>query len=150
MGWLLAGCSDPGTGPIDMHWDRDTCERCRMILSDQKHAAQVRYTDEKQKSRVRLFDDIGCALIWLEDKPWRELTTTEIWTTDHRDGKWIDAKSAHYIKGQVTPMEYGIGAQTVAPIESSLTYDEAKAQIFKVEETYNLHGAHTDEVRERR
>ena len=150
MSWLLTGCSDPGTGPVDMHWDRDICERCRMILSDQKHAAQVRYMDEKSRSRVRRFDDIGCALIWLEDKPWRDVATTEIWTTDHRDGKWIDARTAYYVKGQVTPMEYGIGAQSTAPIETSLTLAEAKAHIYKIEETYNLHGAHLDEVRERK
>ena len=149
-GWLLVGCSDPGTGPVEIHWDRDTCERCRMLLSDRKHAAQIRYVDEKSRSRVRMFDDIGCALIWLEDKPWRDVVTTEIWTTDHRNSEWIDARTAHYIKGQVTPMEYGIGAQSTPSIAESLTFAEAKAHIFEVEETYNLHGTHLEEVRERK
>jgi len=151
MGYLT-GCSDPGTGPVDVHWDRDSCERCNMILSDRHHAAQVRYMDEQNRSRVRIFDDIGCALVWLEDKQWRDAATTEIWTKDYRDGKWIDAKAAYYIKGQVTPMEYGVGAQSTPPIAESFNFDEAKSYIFKVEETYNVHGAnikeHSKEVRE--
>lgn len=146
MSWIVSGCGDPGTGPVDVHWDRDSCERCRMILSDRKHAAQIRYDDEKQRSRVRMFDDIGCAVIWLEDKPWRDSPSTEIWTTDHRNGEWIDAQSAYYVKGQLTPMEYGIGAQSQQPIAESLSYAEAKAHIFKVEETYNQHGDHLNEA----
>jgi len=140
MGWLLSGCGDPGTGPIDVHWDRDSCERCRMILSDRNHAAQIRYDDANKRSRVRMFDDIGCAVIWLEDKPWRDSPSTEIWTTDYRNGEWIDAQSAYYIKGQLTPMEYGLGAQSQQPIEKSLSFNEAKLHIFKFEETYNQHG----------
>lgn len=140
VGWLLSGCADPGTGPVDVHWDRDSCERCRMILSDRNHAAQIRYDDANQRSRVRMFDDIGCAVIWLADKPWRDSPSTEIWTTDHRNGEWIDAQSAYYIKGQLTPMEYGLGAQSQRPIEKSLSFSEATSHIFRVEETYNQHG----------
>ncbi len=41
---LLAACSgDPGTGPKDVRWDRDACERCRMVLSDRNFSAQIRY-----------------------------------------------------------------------------------------------------------
>ena len=37
-----AGCSgDPGTGPLEVRWDRFSCDRCRMVLSDPKHSAQV-------------------------------------------------------------------------------------------------------------
>jgi len=145
MGWLLSGCGDPGTGPVDVHWDRDSCERCRMILSDRKHAAQVRYDDAGKRSRVRMFDDIGCAMIWLEDKPWRDTPSTEVWTVDHHNGEWIDARSAYYIKGQLTPMEYQIGAQSQPPISKSLSYAEAKLHVFKVEATYNQHGAELHE-----
>jgi copper chaperone NosL len=148
LGWILFGCSDPGTGPIEVHWDRDSCERCRMIMSDRKHAAQIRYDDAQQRSRVRLFDDIGCAVIWLEDKPWRDSPTTEVWATDHRNGEWIDARSAYYTNKQLTPMEYGLGAQSQPPIENSLSYAEAKRRIFEIEATYNQHGTHLDEIRE--
>jgi nitrous oxide reductase accessory protein NosL len=136
---LLIGCSEQTTGPVEVHWDRDTCERCRMVVSDPRHSAQVRYVNEKNKSRIRHFDDIGCAVIWLKDKPWRDTASTEIWVTDHRDGKWIDAKTAHYVKGHVTPMEYGLGAQK-DPIATSLDYKGAKQHIYSIETRFNKHG----------
>lgn len=145
----LTGCGDPGTGPKDIHWDRETCERCRMVLSDRNHSAQIRYTDEKQKSRVLGFDDIGCAVIWLEDKPWRDAHSTEIWVNDHRNGHWIDARKAYYVKGQITPMEYGLGAQN-EPAPGALNYEQAKKHIFEIEERFNVHSAHLEEQAQER
>jgi len=136
---LLVACGDPGTGPKDVKWDRETCERCRMVLSDRNHAAQIRYTDEAGRSRIRGFDDIGCAVIWLQDKPWRDASGIEIWVTDWRNGDWIDARRAFYLTGQVSPMEYGLGAQ---PEEASgaLTFDQAMAHVFDIERRINVHG----------
>lgn len=141
---FLAACSgDPGTGPQEVRWDRYTCERCRMVLSDRKHSAQVRFREPTGKSRVRFFDDIGCAILWLEDKPFRDAHDTEIWVTDWRSGEWIDARSAHYLKGQVTPMEYGLGAQS-DPDPDSFDYRVAREQVFDVERRFNVHGTHLE------
>ena len=140
----LLGCSgDPGTGPLDVKWDRQTCERCRMVLSDRKHSAQVRIPQAEGRSRVLFFDDIGCAVIWLEDKPLRDDPRTEIWVTEWQGGAWIDARKAHYLTGQVTPMEYGLGAQ-VEPAPGSIDYAAAKAHIFEVERRFNIHGGSLD------
>ncbi len=138
---LLSGCSEPQTGAIEPHWDRDTCERCRMVLSDRFHSAQIRFTDEKNKSRVRMFDDIGCAIIWLEDKPWRDSESTEIWVNDHRNGDWIDARRAFYVTGHNTSMEYGLGAQT-EPSGETMNFSAAKQFIFAKEQRSNRHTGH--------
>jgi hypothetical protein len=111
---LVACTSDPGTGPVEVKWDRDTCERCRMVLSDRLHAAQVRGGPAGEKSRVYKFDDIGGAILWLEGQAWKDNPATEIWVNDHRDGRWIDAYAAVYIAGQITPMDFGFGAQDEA------------------------------------
>lgn len=145
--WLallsLGGCGDPGTGPVDVKWDRVTCERCRMVLSDRQHAAQVRVREADGRSRVHLFDDIGCAVIWLEDKAWRDDPTTEIWVTDWRNGEWIDARTATWITGRVTPMEYGLGAQS-EPVSGGLDYAQARERIFEVERRFNVPGGQLD------
>lgn len=143
---LVGACSGgPETGPAEVKWDRDTCARCSMVLSDRHHSAQVRATPEPGKrSKVYLFDDIGCALIWLEEKPWRDDAKTEIWVNDHRNGEWIEARSAYYLVGQVTPMEYGLGAQA-EPVEGALTFEQARQQIFELEARFNTHGAHLKE-----
>jgi nitrous oxide reductase accessory protein NosL len=139
----LAACSrDPGTGPVDVKWDRYTCERCRMVLSDRKHAAEVRVHPSGGRSKVHFFDDIGCAVVWLEDKPFRDAAGTEIWVTDWRTGHWIDARNASYVLGQVTPMEYGLGAQSESR-PGALSFEQAKAHIFEVER-HNAHGSHSE------
>jgi copper chaperone NosL len=112
-----------------------------MVLSDRHHAAQVRIQVPDGRSAVFFFDDLGCAVVWLEGKPFRDDPRTEVWVTDWRSGSWIDARQAHYVRGQVTPMEYGLGAQS-DPAPDALDWAAAKRRIFEVESTYNVHGGH--------
>ena len=137
---LLGACSgDPGSGPKEVKWDRDACERCRMVLSDRHYSTQVRVFPEGKRSKVFLFDDIGCATLWLEDKPWKDDPGTEIWVTDHRRGNWIDARTATYVKERITPMEYGLGAQSEAdPL--GIDFEAAKRHIVEVEERFTTRG----------
>jgi copper chaperone NosL len=140
----LVACSrDPGTGPLDVKWDRFACERCRMVLSDRKHTAEVRVPEAEGRSKVHFFDDIGCAVVWMEDKTFRDDPRTEIWVTDWRSGDWIDARKARYLAGQVTPMEYGLGAQA-EPAPEALDFAAARGHIFEVERKYNVHGGHLE------
>lgn len=140
---FIAACGDPGTGAVDLRFDRATCERCRMVLSDRHHAAQVRLKTPDGGSRVYPFDDLGCALVWLEGQPGRGDPATEIWVADWRTGDWIAARNASYVPGQVTPMEYGLGAQPDAA-PGTLSFDQARAHVFEVERRYNVHGGHLD------
>ncbi len=146
----LPGCSgDPGVGPKEVNWDREACHRCRMVLSDRLHSAQIRVGAGGERSKVYPFDDIGCALIWLEDQPFRDAPDTEIWVNDWRSGDWIDAREATYLPGQVTPMEYGLGAQ-LEPAPGGLGFAQAKAHVFDTEARFNQHAAHLREAAEQR
>lgn len=146
LGLLLTACSgDPGTGPIEVKWDRDVCARCNMVLSDRHHSAQVRHASTNQRRLVKKFDDLGCALLWLDRQPWAGDPGVEIWVNEHRSGDWIDARDAHYIGGQLTPMEYGLGAQNEAA-NGSLTFAQAKAHIRDIEQRFNAHGAHLEQA----
>lgn len=138
---MQAACStDPGTGPAEVKWDRTSCERCRMVLSDRHFAAQVRYLPEgKERTKVVQFDDIGCAMLWLQNQSWKDDPRTEIWVADLNTGDWIDARSASYVKQQRTPMEYGLGAQRQA-VAGALDFEQANAHIREVETRFNIHG----------
>ncbi|WJW75962.1 hypothetical protein QVG61_02410 [Thiohalobacter sp. IOR34] len=142
LGGLLLACSrGPETGPVEVKWDRDTCDRCRMVLSDRFHAAQIRSGPDR---KVYKFDDIGGAMLWLEDQPWKDDPATEIWVTDRRDGRWIDGRSATYVDGDVTPMEFGIGAQA-EPVEGGMSYQQARQLVLERERRYNAPGANLEE-----
>jgi copper chaperone NosL len=140
---LLAACGDPGTRPAEVRWDRATCERCRMVLSDRYHAAQVRERTPDGHSTVYRFDDLGCAVIWLADRPHRDDPTTEIWVNDRRTGAWIDARTAAYVPNEVTPMGYGLGAQPQAGPET-LSFAQARDHVAEVERRLNVHGGHLE------
>lgn len=138
---ILGGCSgEPETGPGAVRWDREICPRCAMVVSDHNYAAQVRGGPPGQKSKLYKFDDIGCAVIWLDERPsWRDDPATEIWVTDYRNGEWIDARKAWYVPGKITPMAYGLGA-TSEKEPNALDYEAAKKHIYAVEEKINIHG----------
>jgi hypothetical protein len=138
---VLGGCSEPNTGPAKVHWDRDACERCRMVLSDRHHAAQVRQHLADGKSKVYLFDDIGCAVVWLNDKPWADASGTEIWVNDWRSGDWLNARTATYLPDQITPMEYGFGAQA-EPDPAGLDFARMRQRVLEKEGSDGRHGMH--------
>ena len=127
--WLI-GCGekDPDHGPGKIHWDRDTCVRCRMIISDRHYAAQIR---GGEKHKIYKFDDIGCALFWIKEQniPWADDPNTEIWVTDYKTGAWLDARKAQYIANKTTPMLYGYGA-IHDPAPGSVDFETMKAAIL--------------------
>lgn len=124
---LLAACSgEPKTGPVEVKWDRDTCVRCSMALSDKRFAVQVRGGPKHQAFK---FDDFGCVVFWLKDRPWADDPATEIWVMDMRSNKWIDARKAYYVSNKMTPMAYGFGAVAL-PEPGSVNYGEARKQVL--------------------
>lgn len=91
----------------EIHWDRDTCERCKMILSDRKHTVQVK---NQEDNKIYKFDDIGCAILWFKENKISWKDKAKIWITDVETSKWIDARSAFYDTVHKTPMAYGFSA----------------------------------------
>ena len=138
--FLLTGCSgQEATGPVDVRWDRETCTRCAMAVSDRHSSAQVRGAPAGQHTRVYSFDDIGCAVIWLDGQSWKADARTEIWVTDHRTGEWLDARTATFITGKRSSMGYDLGAQHAASPEG-MDFASAGQYIHEVEAREHVHG----------
>jgi len=68
---------------------------------------------------------------------------TEIWVNDYKTKQWIDARKAWYIKDEISPMGYGLGAQLDKAVDA-LNYDQAIEHIYVVEEKLNIHGGNLD------
>lgn len=144
VSFFLSSCGDKQTGPVDVKWDRDACDRCQMMLSDRKFSAQIRVFPQGKRSKVFRFDDIGCATLWLDSQKskgqsWQSDKKTQIWVTDYKTGEWLDAKTAWYVKDQISPMNYGLGAISSKQVDT-LDFDQAKKHIQEVEEKLNIHG----------
>jgi len=135
--FVLQACSDEvSTGPGDVRWDREVCQRCAMALSEPRFAAQIRGGPEGQHQLYK-FDDIGCAVIWLDKQLWKDDTATEIWVMGDQE-KWIDARAAHYQEEKITPMGYGLGA-IEGDGAGAIDFAAAKKHIYAVEEQTHAH-----------
>jgi copper chaperone NosL len=126
---LLAGCwQGSNTGPGEIHWDRQTCERCQMVISERRHAVQIRRLGEPG---IHAFDDLGCALLWLDDQ---ELDAgseakPEVWVKEPSATAWVDARVARFEAGMPTPMAYGFGTA-----EQGISLGEVEALVVEAEE----------------
>lgn len=122
---LLSSCQN-NSGRTEIKWDRDTCEQCRMVISDKHFATQIRGGPDR---KIHLFDDMGCAIHWLKQQPWGADETTSIWVTDYRTGQWLEARHAYYVGGQLTPMNFGFGA-VAEPIAGSINFAAVQEQLL--------------------
>lgn len=115
-------------GMAEIHWDRDTCTRCRMVISDRRFAAEVR---GGPKDEVFKFDDIGCVTFWLKDQPWG--SDARIWVVDAASPgdkvAWLDARKAHYVSGKTSPMAYNYAAFSL-PQAGSQDFAEMREHVL--------------------
>jgi len=130
---VVACTSEPEHGPGEVTWDRDACELCRMVISDRRFAVQVR---DAHRQRLHRFDDLGCALLWLdgqlEGREDAEGGFTELWVRDVRGEQWIDGTQVAFSTGYKTPMGYGIHTATEASTEG-MSLHEVRERIQAME-----------------
>jgi len=123
---LLACWQGPSTGPGKIHWDRQICEQCQMVISERQHAAQVRMPGERN---AHAFDDLGCAILWLDE----QLVSHgephhEVWVQDPTGQQWIDATNTHFDDTLSTPMAYGFRAA-----EHGISFDAVQTRVREAE-----------------
>ena len=122
----------PKTALSEVHWDRDMCSRCVMVVSDRKNTVQVK---NPENGKTYMFDDMGCMALWFEEEviPWQDKAV--VWVTDVKSGEWIDAKSAFYDTNNKTPMAYGFSAhkrkESITKGEEIISYEEVLKRILK-------------------
>jgi nitrous oxide reductase accessory protein NosL len=123
-GWMAACNTAPADGPAEIKFDRDTCHKCGMVISDRQYAAEVRGGPRRS---VEKFDDVGCALSWLDAQPFAVAPSTETWVAAMNTGAWLDARTARFVEGRTTPMGYGFGA--VANDGSGVNFEELRLRV---------------------
>ncbi len=98
--WMLVGlvagslaCGST-SGPVDIQWGAETCDHCRMLITDPQFAGQYRLDD----GTVRKFDDIVCLVrsyrreaarvvgAWVMDETGRWTPVQEVWYV--RSDRW--------------------------------------------------------------
>ncbi|MEN4053503.1 MULTISPECIES: hypothetical protein [Sulfurimonas] len=106
--FTFTGCEqEADTHARQVHYDRDMCARCAMVVSDRHNTTQV---INPQTNKVYMFDDIGCMVLWFDEEHIEWAGQAVIWITDLDTGEWIDARKAFYDTENITPMAYGFSA----------------------------------------
>lgn len=90
--------------PIEIIPNKMQDPYCMMNIKSQNHSAQA----ISPTGNTWFFDDIGCLILWIEDKSFKDEAKFYAFSIDSK--KWIDAREACYIIGSKTPMLYGFGS----------------------------------------
>lgn len=126
----LSGCRK-GNWPdemVEIKWDRDTCVRCSMVISDRRFAGQIRGGPNQTAFK---FDDPGCLAFWLREQaekyPWMADPATHMWVADFNsksrdEMNWLNPKRAYYIT-RTSPMGYNFAA-VAAPLAGALDFTD--------------------------
>ncbi len=130
----IVGCEERSkTDVVKVHWDRDMCARCVMVVSDRKNTTQVR---DPKTGKKYMFDDIGCTILWFQDEniEWKDQAI--IWITDSQTGEWINARTAFYDTENITPMAYGFSAhrtkESIKEGQEVIDYKELSRRVIKI------------------
>ena len=104
---LLAACAAPASGadrPPEIEIGRDICERCGMIIEDERFASGYTRPDGTDAA----FDDIGGMLDWAA---FTDALDRPMWVHDYHSLEWIRAEDSTFVRGGVdTPMGFSIAA----------------------------------------
>jgi len=102
---LLPGDIGASAGPEPMRYDRDTCARCRMRISQPGQGGELR----DPRGKLSKYDDVGCLLValWSEHRE-----VTDAWVEDHEGGGFVPLTAAWFAIGasSETPMGFGVTA----------------------------------------
>ena len=103
---LLAACGDDASAdePPEIEYGRDTCDRCNMIISEERYASGL--VDEDGEKLV--FDDTGEMVAFMQDDP-EAYAAWRIWVHDYDSVEWIDGATAFYVYSQDTNTPMGTG-----------------------------------------
>lgn len=133
--FIFIGCQDKSSqnGLKKMHWDRDICERCKMIISERKFAVQI---IDPNTNKHYVFDDLGCAVLWFGESNLNWFEEAKIFIADAVSSKWINAREAIYIADTLTPMGYGLSAyskETIIENSKPLNFEQAVEKIKQID-----------------
>ncbi len=128
---LLAGCGrDDDLNPPQLIYGQTECELCRMIISEEPHAAAAAIVTA-EGVRKPGFDDIGCLIRYLQEVP--PDTRIVAYVHDYESRKWLDAAQAVFVFSETlrTPMAWNLAAcESPAAADALLTRYPGKTTSF--------------------
>ena len=103
---VLCSCSNNNElNPVDIHYGQDICERCKMIISEERFSSQMIL----KNGEVYNFDDIGGMITYVSENKINPETAI-IYVKDFNTKKWLTSDEAVFISLENinSPMNFGL------------------------------------------
>ena len=124
---LFVGCGQAANveEPPEIAYGQDVCERCGMIISEEKFAAAFWTAG----GEARRFDDIGGMLAYNTEQ---SEDVASYWVHDFVSGEWIRAEEAYLVLDGdlMTPMGFGIAAFADEEQADAMAYGQEGAMVM--------------------
>lgn len=129
---ITVGCGPLDDGVPRIRYGEETCDRCRMIISEKRFAAAYR----TEAGQLRKFDDLGCAILHREA---HEEAVTQFWGYDFEETGWLDVRKAFLVRSPdlITPMGYGIAVLPTA-VKASALVEKVNGQLVKFDQLNSI------------
>ena len=103
---IFAACENEKVlKPVDIHYGQDICDRCKMIISEERFSSQLILGD----GEVYNFDDIGGMINYVSENKINP-ENEKMFVKDYITNKWIPSDEAVFISVEKinTPMGFGL------------------------------------------
>lgn len=129
---ILVGCGQRDDGIPRIRYGEETCDRCRMIISEKRFAAAYRTTS----GALRKFDDLGCAVLYSEGQ---SEEVSQFWGYDYEEAGWLNAGQAFLVHSPelVTPMGYGIAVFSSAE-KAAVLAEQVNGQLVQFDQLNSI------------
>lgn len=107
---LAVGCGrSDDRSPPQVAYGQTECEHCKMIVSDEPFAAAACVRGDDGVRKIA-FDDVGCLLDYLKEKP--DPAPVAMYVHDFKTLRWMPAAQATYVRSDKlqTPMASNLAA----------------------------------------
>jgi hypothetical protein len=101
LAWTLLACGRSPDLPAEPIWGKEPCAHCSMLVGEPRTAAQA---VNAVGDRV-FFDDVGCLVLWTAEQ--KHGAPQRLWVHAATGPTWLEARTARFLGGQKTPMDYG-------------------------------------------
>lgn len=132
VSFITVGCGSRDDGAPRIRYGEETCDRCRMIISEKRFAAAYR----TKTGEWRKFDDLGCAILHLDAL---KEAATQFWGYDFEESGWLDARQAFLVRSPdlITPMGYGIAVLPTA-VKASALVEKVNGQLVTFDQLNSI------------
>ncbi len=133
---ILASCdNDKVLKPVDIHYGQDICERCKMIISEERFSSQMIL----KNGEVYNFDDIGGMITYVSENKINP-ETIKIYVKDFNTNKWLTSDEAVFISLENinSPMNFGLIAVSNNEIAGNIISEHGGKIIGSYNDTVNF------------